>query len=139
MSNPQKHRWSRRTKKSVRLVALDVAEAFCERHGVDDPDEAEQVQVAAFSVAQSLADCGRPGAWDQIDIEDLLRKLPGGHCFPATVREIVRLIAWLGTMAVLQQRYCLRLVRRIQAHPRVDDALQAELDSSYRSLLPPGS
>lgn len=137
MSNSQRNRWSRRTKKPVRLIALDVAEAFCERHGVDDPDQAEQVEIAACSVAQSLADCGRPGAWDQIDIEDLLRKLPGGDCFPATVREIVRLIAWLGTMAVLQQRYCLQLVRCIQAHPRVDDALRAELDSSYRALLPP--
>ncbi|MEM6993605.1 MAG: hypothetical protein AAF721_24035 [Myxococcota bacterium] len=111
---------------------MEVAEAFCDAMELSDVEEIDSVHYVAICVGQSLADAGRPGAWERIDIEDLMRCVvdtgEGRAEFVATLRA---LLTWMDGVGLLNPRCARKYLRALEAYRTECSPLPIDVTAPY--------
>lgn len=113
---------------------MDVADAFLAAHPQLGPAQAETVDTVAICVGQSLADRGRPGEWESIEIADLFSAVPGRHVEQvAFATTLVEMLSWMANARWLHRDRVDRYLDEIEGHgPRGADVRAAVMDARRR-------
>jgi hypothetical protein len=122
----------------VRLFAQEVAEAYCEAMQLHEQPRIDEVEMIALVVGSYLADEGRPGAWANIDVDELMNKWIPEHptmrgTFAATLIDVLTWLVEVGELPFRAARAC---CKRLHAYrDGMEGAATRPLQHANRKLI----
>ena len=99
------------------LVAMEVAEAFIQENTSRSWEVTQEIEQASLLIGQHLADVGRAGQWQKIDIEGFYREcgyIPQRELVLLSL-SLVALYGWLGS-TLLDPIICREVLRQVRRH-----------------------
>ncbi|MBL4686774.1 MAG: hypothetical protein JKY37_19410, partial [Nannocystaceae bacterium] len=90
------------------------------------------VHYVALCVGQSLADAGRPGAWERIDIDVLMACVADeGQARAEFVATLWGLLSWMDGVGLLNPRCARQYLVALQSHRSADCPFPIEVTAPY--------
>lgn len=117
------------------LYAMDVAEGFRLASPWMEEADVEHAEMVAICVGQALADQGRPGAWDTLEVADLLGCVPGPHSEQVRfARTLIDILSWMASARLLEPDTVAGYLDQIEEYGPRDAQVRSALTDARRRV-----